>query len=70
MRTLGLIRRASPAPTPDLWSRLRARLHADDALTLRMPAIGWLEGAAAAVVVGTLVAVPDRLRFLTACGLL
>ena len=70
MRTLGLIRSGTPAPGRDLWPRLRARLDRDEHVTLRLPAIGWLEVAALAVAVGTLAVVPDPLRFLTACGLL
>jgi hypothetical protein len=70
MRTLGLIRRASPAPTSDLWSRLRARLHADERVHLRLPALGWADAVAFAAVVCTLVVVPDAVRFLTASGLL
>jgi hypothetical protein len=70
MRTLGLIRRGTPGPSRDLWPRLRARLADDDVVALRVPAIGWLEAAAIAVVVGTIALVPDPVRFLSACGLL
>ena len=70
MRTLGLIRRATPGPSDDLWPRLRARLADDDVVALRFPALGWLEATALAVAVGTLVLVPDPVRFLSACGLL
>jgi hypothetical protein len=71
MRTLGLIRTASPAPARDLWPRLCARLREDDApVRLRLPALGWVEAAAAAVALGTIAVVPDPVRLLTACGLL
>ena len=70
MRTLGLIRRATPAPSHDLWPRLRARLADDDVVAVRFPALGWLEATAFAVAVGTLVLVPDPVHFLAACGLL
>jgi hypothetical protein len=70
MRTLGLIRRGTPGPSRDLWPALGARLEADDVVVLRLPALGWLEATAIAVAVGTLVLVPDPVRFLSACGLL
>ena len=70
MRTLGLIRRGTAGPSHDLWPRLCARLAADDVVALRVPPIGWLEATAIAVVVGTIVLVPDPVRFLSACGLL
>ena len=71
MRTRGLIRSATPDPSPDLWSRLRARLRDDgEMVRLRLPVFGWREATALLVAVGTLVAVPDPLRFLVACGLL
>jgi hypothetical protein len=70
MRTLGLIRRATPGPSHDLWPGLRARLAADDVVVLRLPALGWVEATAIAVAVGTLALVPDPVRFLSACGLL
>ena len=70
MRTLGLIRTATPPPARDLWPRLRARLRDGDRVHLRLPALGWREATAVAVVLGTLVVVPDPLRFLAACGLL
>ena len=70
MRTLGLIRRGTSVPRHDLWPRLRARLLDDDVVHLRVPALGWREAAALAIVLGTLVIVPDPLRFLSACGLL
>ena len=70
MRTLGLIRRGTAGPSCDLWPRLRARLADDDVVALRVPAIGWLEVTAIAVVVGTIALVPDRVRFLSASGLL
>jgi hypothetical protein len=70
MRTRGLIRAATPAPH-ELWPRLCALLEERDELVrLRLPPLGWREAIAAAVVVGTLVAVPDPVHFLTACGLL
>ena len=71
MRTLGLIRSASPEPANDLWPRLCVRLRDDDAVVrLRLPALGWREAAAAAVALITLLVVPDPLGFLAACGLL
>jgi hypothetical protein len=71
MRTRGLIRNASPPPPRDLWPRLRARLREDDErVRLRVPALGWVEATAVAVALGTVVVVPDPVRFLTACGLL
>lgn len=70
MRTLGLIRRGTPGPSRDLWPRLCARLADDDVVALRVPAIGWLEATAIAVVVGTIALVPDPVRFLSASGLL
>lgn len=70
MPTLDLIRSGTPAPERDLWPRVRARLGSDEHITLRLPAMGWLEVAALAVAVGTLAVVPDPLRLLTASGLL
>jgi hypothetical protein len=70
MRTLGLIRRGTPGPSRDLWPRLRARMADDDVVALRVPAFGWLEATAIAVVVGMIALVPDPVRFLSACGLL
>lgn len=70
MRTLGLIRRAIPPPGHDLLPRLRARLAHDDRVALRLPVIGWLEIAAVAVTLATLVVVPDPLRLLVAGGIL
>jgi hypothetical protein len=70
MRTIGLIRDASPAPARDLWAQLRARLHADAPVQLRLPALGWADAVAGAAVIGTLASVPDVVRFLTASGLL
>jgi hypothetical protein len=70
MRTLGLIRTATPGPPRDLSPRLRARLRDDDRVRLRLPALGWRHAAAVAVALGTLAVVPDPVRFLTACGLL
>ena len=70
MPTLDLIRSGTPAPDRDLWPRVRARLGDEEQVTLRLPAMGWLEVAALAVAVGTLALVPDPLRLLTAGGLL
>ena len=70
MPTLHLIRRGTPAPDPDLWPRLRARLGDQEHVTLRLPAMGWLEAAALAIAIGTLAAVPDPLRLLVSGGLL
>jgi len=69
MRMLGLIRRATPPPSHDLWPRLRARLADDERIALRLPALGWREAAALAVAVGVLVIVPDPLRFLAVSGI-
>jgi hypothetical protein len=70
MRTLGLIRAATPEPSHDLWSHLRVRLRDDEVVRLHLPAVGWREATAAAVALGTLFAVPDPLSLLAACGLL
>jgi len=70
MRTLELIRAATPPPDRDLWRRLQARLGDDDRVHLRLPALGWPEATAIAVALGTLAVVPDPVRFLIACGLL
>ena len=70
MPTLQLIRRGTPAPDRDLWPRLRARLGDQEHVTLRPPAMGWLEAAALAIAIGTLAAVPDPLRLLVSGGLL
>jgi len=64
-----LVERATRAGG-DLWPRLAARLARDDRVELRLPPVTWGAAAALAAVVGTLVLVPDRLRFLAACGLL
>ncbi len=69
MRTLGLIRHATPPPR-DLWPRLRARLAADERVRLRLPPLGWREAAALAVALAIVLVVPDPLRFLAASGLL
>jgi hypothetical protein len=71
MRSIGLIRTATPPPDHDLWPRLLAQLRAqEEHIALRFPTIGWREATAAAVVLGTLFVVPDPVRFLSACGLL
>ena len=71
MRTLGLIRRATPAPSRDLWPRLDARLHgADDVVRVSMPALGWREAVALAAALGVVALVPDPLGFLVASGIL
>jgi hypothetical protein len=70
MRTLGLIRAASPEPASDLCARLRARLVDDELVRLRLPALGWREAMALSITLGTLVLVPDPVHFLTICGLL
>jgi len=70
MPTLDLIRSRTPGPDRDLWPRVRARLDDEEHVTLRLPAMGWLEVAALAGAVGTLAVVPDPLRLLTAGGLL
>jgi hypothetical protein len=71
MRTLGLIRRGTSPPPHDLWPRLRARLREEDErVALQFPALGWVEATAGALAVGTLLVVPDPVRFLSACGLL
>jgi hypothetical protein len=71
MRTLGLIRRGTPDPSRDLWSRLQARLGAEDEMIrLPIPALGWREALAFAVALAVTVAVPDPLHFLIASGLL
>jgi hypothetical protein len=71
MRIYGLIRTATPPPDHDLWPRLRARLRAEEErVDLRLPTLGWREAAAVAVVLATLLVVPDPVRFLSACGLL
>ena len=70
MRTLGLIRRGTPAASHDLWTQLEARMHpADDVVRVALPALGWPEAAALAVAIGTVAVVPDPLRFLVASGL-
>jgi hypothetical protein len=71
MRTLGLIRRGTPAPPHDLWRRLHARLcEEDDAVRVSIPALGWREGVALAAALGVLAVVPDPLGFLAASGVL
>jgi len=70
MRTLGLIRTATPPPARDLWPRLRARLRDGDRVHLRLPSLGWREATAMAVALGTLAVVPNPVRFVIACGLL
>ena len=69
MRTLGLIRRAErrTAARP-LAAAARPAGDEDDVVALRFPALGWREATAFAVAVGTLVVVPDPLRFLSASG--
>jgi hypothetical protein len=69
MRTIGLIRHATPEPPHDLWPRMRARLADDDRVALRLPALGWREVAALGVAVGIVAVVPDPLRFLVASGI-
>jgi len=66
---LGLIHRATPPPSRDLWPRLRACLADDERITLRIPALGWREAAALAVALGILFVVPDPLRFLVVSGI-
>ena len=70
MRTLGLIRSATPPPGRDLWPRLRTHLDDDERVSVRLPALGWRETTAVAVALGTLALVPDPVGFLVACGLL
>ena len=71
MATLGLIRRGTPMPAGDLWTRLDARRRERDELVrVAMPAVGWRELAAVAAVVAMVAVVPDPLRFLTMSGML
>ena len=71
MRTLGLIRHGSPDSSRDLWSRLQARLRAEDEVVrLAVPALGWREAVALAVAVAAALIVPDPLAFLIASGIL
>jgi hypothetical protein len=71
MRTLGLIRAATPPPPHDLWPRLRARLRdAENRVALDLPAFGWGWRLVAAAAVGLPLVVPEPLRFLSAAGLL
>lgn len=71
MRIIGLMRAATPPPARDLWLRLQARLgEEEERIALRLPTLGWREAAAVAVVLGTLLMVPDPVLFLCACGLL
>jgi hypothetical protein len=71
MRTRGLIHRGTLAPPHDLWPRLRARLREEDEVVrVSIPALGWREAAALAVVLGTVAVVPDPLAFLAASGVL
>jgi hypothetical protein len=67
---LGLIDLATPPPSHDLWPRLRVRLADDERVALRLPALGWREGAALAVALAILVVVPDPLRLLAVSGIL
>lgn len=70
MRTLGLIRRGTPAPSGDLWARLEARRRERDELVrIAMPAVGWRELAAVAAAIAIVAVVPDPLRFLTMSGM-
>jgi hypothetical protein len=70
MPTLGLIRRGSPTPPHDLWTRLEARMREQDELVrVTMPAVGWGELAALAAVVAIVAVVPDPLGFLVLSGM-
>ena len=52
MRTLGLIRRGTAAPPPDLWMRFEARMRErDEVVRVTLPAVGWGELAAVAALV-------------------
>jgi len=71
MRTLGLIRRATPAPDHDLWTRLQTRLRErDEVVRVSFPRVGWGEVAALAAVIAIIAVVPDPLGFLVASGML
>jgi hypothetical protein len=71
MRTLGLIRAGTPAPSHDLWPRLRARLRAaDERVLLELPELTWRWRLVAAAAIALPVFLPEPLRFLTASGLL
>ena len=71
MPTLGLIRRGTPTPPGDLWTRLEARRRERDELVhVAMPSIGWGELAAVAALLAIVVVVPDPLGFLVASGML
>lgn len=54
----------------DLWPALRTRLAADDVVELRLPPVTWPVMAATAAAIGTLLLVPEPIRFLTAFGAL
>ncbi len=71
MRTIAVIRRATPEPPDDLWTQLRARLRDEaDAVRLRVPSFGWREATALAAAVAVLAAAPDALAVLAASGVL
>jgi len=74
---LDLAWRASRPPRSDLWPVLRSRLAVSetasergDRVQLVLPAPSWQVAAALAVVVLTLVVMPDPARFAVALGLL
>ena len=62
---------ASHDPRVDLWPRLRARLTETEEtewVKLRFPPLTWRVGAALATTLGTLMVIPEPLRFLAAFG--
>ncbi len=69
MSTLRTLRRAGGA-VPDLWLRLRARLAEHDRVEIALPPFRWPAALAAATAIGTVVVVPEPVRFLTAIGIL
>jgi hypothetical protein len=70
MRTLGLIRRGTPNPPTDLWTRLQARMRTpDEVIRVSIPAVGWGDAAALAAALAIVAGVPDPLGFLIASGI-
>jgi len=70
MPTLGLIRRGTPAPPPDLWTRFEAQMRErDEVVRVTLPAVGWGELAAVAALVAIVAVVPDPVGFLAASGM-
>src|SRR5262249_12247781 len=62
--TVAIVRGGVVAETPDLWERVRARVHQREEVVVRLPRLGWEAAAAVAAVAVTVALAPEPGRLL------